>query len=289
MANISAKNFGICLALGLLGTICWSYLAPSPRAASLIARGDVRLIQEKFPEAQAYYVQAQQLTPQDFRLFQRLGRVHQGLGETDKAQELFRKALELSPSHLETQLLLGDSLLRSEQGEAAESVVREVLASHPECLEALIQMGWARELQADLEASERWYQKASELHPNYFEAEYQLGQIDLQAGRNEQALEHLAHTFGVASGWDELALEASLLAWIRLDRPQEAEDKLRELKLKGGHPSESLAKSYFNLGVYFAIKGDPLRARGHLEEALFFRESGEIADRAREVLGKLPR
>ena len=288
VAKLSLKNglLGL-LASFFFGLLLWSYLAPTPVAGSEIARGDVRLIQKRFQEAREHYQRAQALTPENFRVYQRLGRTHQGLGETGKAQEFFRQALTLSPNDLETQLLLGESLLRSGQGEEAEMVLRETLASNPGCLEALIQMGWARELQKDTEGSALWYGRATEIHPHYFEAEYQLGLIDLRAEQFEEALEHFQYTFGISPGWDELALEGSLLIYLKLNRPQEAESRLQDLKNKGGHPLPSLAKTHFNLGVYYAVHGDTARAREHLESSLRYQSEGEVAQRAREVLGKL--
>lgn len=278
--------------LGALGgcfliMLLWSYLAPGPRAASEIGRGDARLIQKDFEKARIYYQRAQELTPRDFRVYQRLGRAYQGLGRSEKAREMFHQALDLSPDDLDTRALLSESLLRSGEGAAAERVIRATLAANPACLESLIQLGWARELQGDVDASERWYQKAAEIHPHYFEAEYQLGQIDLNAERYEEALAHYHYTFGIASGWDVLALEGSVLALLKLERPQQVEARLEDLKSKGGHPAGSLAKAHFNLGIFYAIKGDVVRARSHLNNTLLYVETGQVAERAREVLGKL--
>ena len=288
MAKLSLKNVLTGLfATFFCGLMIWAYTAPAPRAASEIARGDVRLIQNRFQEARDHYLKAQSLTPENFRVYQRLGRANQGLGQAKKAQDFFRQALPLSPTDLETQLLLGQSLLLSGQGREAERLLKQTLASNPGCLEALIQMGWARELQNDTEGSEVWYRKALEIHPHYVEAEYQLGLIDLRAERFEEALEHFRYTFGLAPGWDELALESSLSIYLKLNRPQEAEARLQDLKNKGGHPLPSLAKTHFNLGIYYAVHGDNARAREHLETSLRYEDRGDIAQRAREVLGKL--
>ena len=70
------------------------------------------------------YEKAVSLSPNDYRLWNSLGVAHQRVGEVDKAEQAFRRAIELAPSYAYPHWYLGNLLLRTARYEQAFAELR---------------------------------------------------------------------------------------------------------------------------------------------------------------------
>ncbi|MGH9944461.1 MAG: tetratricopeptide repeat protein, partial [Pyrinomonadaceae bacterium] len=107
--------------------------APDPAAAQAATRiapddplthlalaelGARSLLPEQLPAAVRQYELAASLSPNDYRLWLKLGRARSLAGDPDGAEAAFRRAVELAPTYADPRWFLGNHLLR--QGREAE-------------------------------------------------------------------------------------------------------------------------------------------------------------------------
>lgn len=261
------------------------HVAPSQRAAAQLTRGDEYFLDEVYDEALPHYKEAAKLAPHDFRAFQRLGRVYQNLNQHQQSGEAYRQALEREPGHIETLVCYAEHQLIVKDFEGARATLKKVLAQQPICFEALDQMSRLEQTVGRPERAEFWCKKILEYRPHYFSAEYRLAQLALAAGRPQEALERVQHTFGIASPWDEMALELATVAHLRLGQPEQALQLLEHHRRRQVLTAQSMARVHFSVAAYYHQRGQARQATEQLEKGLKLMPSGPMAERARQMLG----
>jgi tetratricopeptide (TPR) repeat protein len=136
-------------------------IAPASATAAGVL-GDVRMRQERIPEAAALYRRALALEPASLRW--RLGLAHalHARGETDAAIELFQQVLARDPSSLRAQLGLGMALADADRIDEAGDALEAVLARRPGMANVHAVLGSVRGRQGRPEAAIRHYRRAVE-------------------------------------------------------------------------------------------------------------------------------
>lgn len=270
-------------------SVLWCHLAPSQRAAAEIARGDVRYIQKRFAEAQLHYFRALELTPEDFRPYQRLARCRQ-LSEVtfESAKGYYKRALERAPEDLETLLCYAQYLERESTPEEARRILFRVLSLEPGCLEALMRLAKI-EIQDGRHARGRaWYGRILELAPGYYLAEHGLAKLAHDQGELEEALRHYYATLGASPYWDHQALVGITAVLLELKRPKELETLIAKLARRRAIHQRDAAAHLVILGThYLKSENDLDRARESFLQAIEYSEVGRSAEVARQYLAVL--
>lgn len=123
--------------------------------------------------------------------YQKAGYVLLELGRTDEAERVLREGLRADPRHTGIHLLLG-RLYASRPAdpralEQAEEHYRAALVSNPRAEAVLGALGSLARQRGDEQQARRWWQEALRLNPNQHQALYGMAQLELAAGRPEQA------------------------------------------------------------------------------------------------------
>lgn len=120
-------------------------------------------------------------------------------GPNDWAQtaEHFRKAVELTPWHVESHLGLGRALVRLDRLGEAEKEFAEVVRQHPKHAEARLFYAAALATAGKSDQAIAQYEAALTLRPFYAEAREGLGCLLVQLGRDPEAIPHLRQALAI--------------------------------------------------------------------------------------------
>lgn len=283
-----ASRLPLFLLIALALLVAWVHLAADQKAAAQLARGDERYLAEEYPLALPHYQAAAQLDPDNFRAHQRLGRTLQHLEKHEEAGQAYRRALELNPNHVETLVCYIEHLLLVKDLPAARAQLRHVLSLQPICFEALDQMSRAEEMAGRPDRAAFWCKKILEYRPHYYSAEYRLAQLALAAGRPEETLERVQHTYGIALPWDQMALDLSVVAHLRLGQPDQALEQLARQTRRQVLSPQARARVHFSVALYFKRQGLAERAQQQLDEGLKLVPTGPLAERAKQMIEGTP-
>ena len=111
-------------------------------------------------------------------------------GQYSEAETLFRRALEIDPSSIDTRRNLVQALLRQGENEEATVVLREILEARPNDAFALLRLG--RLLVADGQTKEGidLLDRALEAAPDAADAYFQMGEALAKTNRRQEAIDH---------------------------------------------------------------------------------------------------
>jgi len=208
-----------------------------------------------------------------------LGRIHAATGELTKAEDAFKKALELDPGRASLRYELGMVLMRQERLGRAAKVLETVKADPELGAEALFELGNVRAAKKDLEgAVERW-SESLDRDPSRSIVWATFARALVALGRFDEA--EAAFEGGMDAEPPSAALHLVAGAYLaEQDQAKPAIDHLRRtLTLVGTEPG-----AHYHLGRCYDATGDRLRALHHLRKAM--RAGGEIGERARAVIAE---
>jgi tetratricopeptide (TPR) repeat protein len=117
------------------------------------------------------------------------GASHKGLGELEKAVEVYTKAISLKPDHAETYNNMGNALREQEKLEEATEAYKKALSVKPDYAEAYYNMGVTFKDQGKLEEAIMVYTKALSIKPDYAEACNNMGNALREQEKLEEATE----------------------------------------------------------------------------------------------------
>ncbi len=119
-----------------------------------------------------------------------VGRFYRRIGETERAEASFRRALTLNPSHFRSFLELGHIAFGNESP-LAETLYGEVVRRAPGFLEGRRALGAYYEAIDETEAAIAEYRAAIEANPDYHPAHFSLGVLLLDLERPDEAEPHM--------------------------------------------------------------------------------------------------
>jgi type IV pilus assembly protein PilF len=151
-------------------------------AAGYYERGQMAVALEELAEAQ-------RLDPNNARVYNIYGLVYTVMGETQKAEDNFRRAIALAPADSEIRANWGAFLCAT--GHARESIaefdaaVRDPLYKKPEV--ALINAGKCSASLGEVAAADRYFRQALTVSPNNPTASYNLALLSYRQSQLDQA------------------------------------------------------------------------------------------------------
>ena len=216
-----------------------------------------------------------------------LGHLYQGKGDSKKAAEGFRRALQLRPDELATLVHLGRLTLDQGQPDEAETLFTKALSVPPRSVAALAGMGQAALAKQDYQRAVTYLEEAISLDPESVSIHSPLAMAYRGLGDINKAETHLKH-------WRnrdilvpdplkqelDLLLESGLSYELRGIRAFEANDWTaaagffrKGVELTPG--TTQLGRSLrHKLGTALYLSGDVAGARKHFEEVVQLAPTG---------------
>ncbi|HGY10426.1 MAG TPA: tetratricopeptide repeat protein [Oceanithermus profundus] len=151
-------------------------------------RGLVYQYKGELDKAEQAFKKALELAPQDAVVRYNLAQVHLSQGRLDDALAMLAEGVELDPSSAQLQLLYGKVLAVKGKLPEAEQALAAAAELQPLNARNWLNLGQVHYLQGEYDEAVEALSKAIELDPlGYPEAYYYLGRAQLDAGRAEEA------------------------------------------------------------------------------------------------------
>jgi tetratricopeptide (TPR) repeat protein len=147
-------------------------------------------------------------------------------GRWAEAVAAFRQGLEIDPSNAALRHKLGTALHMLGQPDAARQAFEQVVRESPEYSKAHYSLGVLLESSGRIQDAIARYAAAVRYEPGYTEARVRLAGLLRLQGRARESLAHYEEALAVDPRVPE-ALFGSAMAFVRLQRYQEARDRLR--------------------------------------------------------------
>ena len=121
----------------------------------------------------------------------RLGEVFLDRGDIDRAEQIFKQALELDPKVASATNALGVIAYRRGDPAAAEKLIREAIAVKADVRLARYNLALIAESRGDLLNAEREYLEELKLHPDSYMAAFNLSLLYERSGQRDLRLDAL--------------------------------------------------------------------------------------------------
>jgi tetratricopeptide (TPR) repeat protein len=234
--------------------------------------GSLLLAAEFVNAAEASYVNAQALAPEDARWPYYLGHVYKLLGDPQRATVAFERALRLRPDDVATLVWLGDLYVDQGRAADAEPLFARVLSHDSRSVAALFGLGRAALARRQYADAVRAFEQALAIDPRASVVQYPLGLAYRALGDRAQAdahlrqrgttevgppdplMEHISEVLESAVSYENRGVRA-------LDQRRYA-DAVADFK-KGLALAPEQASLHHGLGTALALTGDN---RGAFEE-----------------------
>ena len=141
----------------------------------------------KLQKAEFLYRKAIEIKPDFAEAYYNLGIILSDLGKLEEALFLYRKAIEIKPDYIKAYSNLGSILSDLGKLEEAEFLYRKVIAINPNYAKAYSNLGIILSDLGKLEEAQFLYHKAIKIKPDFAEAYYNLGIILIDLGKLEEA------------------------------------------------------------------------------------------------------
>ncbi|HJV88518.1 MAG TPA: tetratricopeptide repeat protein [Noviherbaspirillum sp.] len=184
-------------------------------------------------------------------------------GKLIEAERLYREAMKIMPSDIETLYLLGTVCSQQGKWDDAVKYLKRALVITPDHPEALNNLGQTLSEIGQLSESQACFEKALEVRPDYADAHSNIGGVLKQLGQLDSAETHLRRALQLNPGLANAHYYLGLVLSEKDRFAEAAECFLRGLQLK---PDNEFA--YCDLGIIYKIWGRHEDARTCLERAL---------------------
>ena len=144
---------------------------------------------KSYQKAEETFRKALEIDPNHIPALNELGRLYANSRRAEEAEETFRKALEIDPNHIPALNELGRLYANSRRAEEAEETFRKALEIDPNHIPALNELGRLYANSGRAEEAEETFRKALEIDPNNIPALNELGRLYANSGRAEKAEE----------------------------------------------------------------------------------------------------
>lgn len=153
--------------------------------------GDLYLQRNDYQQAQAYLNKAQELSPDDEFAFYYKGRVHEATGDSARAKQNYRNALEQAPVFVEAQRELAGLFIAEGDFASARPYLASALKAAPKDGIIWYYKGLVQKAEQEPDSAVLAFTRAVSLNDTIQGAHYRLGIQQHAAGNNEAAIAHL--------------------------------------------------------------------------------------------------
>jgi tetratricopeptide (TPR) repeat protein len=165
---------------------------PEQLAKAYGEMGDLLMALNELDSAEAYYLNAQALAPDDRRWPHLLGHLYRTRGPVEKAATSFERARQLQPNDVATLVHLGEAYLALGNHEAAAPLFDQAIALAPDSAAAWFGAGQAALARHDDRAAVKALESALARDRGATAIHYPLGMAYRRLGSLDQARAHLA-------------------------------------------------------------------------------------------------
>jgi tetratricopeptide (TPR) repeat protein len=176
-----------------------------------------------------FYKRALDQDPDKFVYYSRLGGSYVKLGYSDKALDVFRRALKRFPGMPEAHYFVGIAARAHADYQLAESEFRESLQLQPQNVDTLAQLGFIIGERDRYAEAEKLLRSAIAINNKHFYANYDLGRLLVKSRRYEGALPILQHSARLKPNNPSVHYQL-FMALSRLKRKGEADRELTIFK-----------------------------------------------------------
>jgi len=155
----------------------------------MIKLGNSYRDQIELPKAEEMYRKAVELNPKNETVYRELAGVCRWQGKYSEAEESFKKAIAFDPKNAETFRKLGDIYHEQRKFSEAARAYEQATKLNPTYYEAYFKRGDTYKYQGKYSDAEKAYKKAIELEPKNYRAYPKLGMIYQKQGRFPEAVE----------------------------------------------------------------------------------------------------
>ncbi len=247
--------------------------------------------------------------PQDFAAYHVAAQVYAELKQSQQAETLWKKCLELSPNQLGASIGLAEVYMASGKDEEALELLERVrdLPSAQQSLEMLLALGKVHENLGQLDDSLLAYRACTELFPQLGSGWLALGRVQNQLGKFEEAESSLRKSIAL-DGPNEanlFALTTSLVRQRRTDEATELREQVAATQQSANSEDAGFQSQYENAlrniaaNIYVsaaiieeeqgdlleaanlnrrAIEIDPLQLRAYMSLSSVYRKAKQFAD-----------
>lgn len=191
-------------------------------------------LQKKFNEALAQINKTIESGLYNFGTYQSLGAIYLDMKDDEKAQEAWKKGLQLNPKSSGLLYNLGLLYLRKSQLPEAKEFFHKALHYDPDLYYAHYSLGYVLEEEGQTDAAIKAYKKAVNLEPNLAKAHYRLGTLYTKKS-DPRALWELKETIRLAPNFAEGHINLAVL-YSSMQPPQ--------MELAKEHAKKALALGY---------------------------------------------
>jgi Flp pilus assembly protein TadD/mono/diheme cytochrome c family protein len=199
--------------------------------------------------AQNLYRRALEVRPDDARTMTALGTAMEASGDWRSAQTEYRAALEHDPEYADAAFDLGSVDLRHDALQEAERLFRGLTASHPEDISARDALASAFLATGHSDDAKKEYEEVLVIAPTNFEALYGLARTKVDAGDLQGAESLLTRAIAVENDKDAQRLLAIVYAGTGAqEKAVEHLEEWQRLAPADPEPHRALAQVYSQLG-----------------------------------------
>ena len=161
------------------------------------------------------------------RTLNSLGAALENAGDSEGAADAYTQAIALGPNACDARCNLAGLELKRTRFSQAEEQFRTMLRQCPEDAGAHLGLGVALAGEGDSATAQTEFQRALELDPQNFSALYHLGQMAIDLGQTQRAIDLLQAAVTERPG-DLDTRERLAMAFAQAGRPADALAQLRE-------------------------------------------------------------
>jgi len=162
------------------------YSPTTERAHSSL--GDAYFHKKLYDKAEEQYKKALELNSKYSDAYYNLGNIYMERNLDDKAIQMYNKVLELDPFYVKALNNLGIIYSRKDQLDKAERQYKQILKMNPFNVEAYLNLGNIYSKKKLFEQAIFAFNKALQLNPNLIQAHYNLGNVYLNQGLFDKAI-----------------------------------------------------------------------------------------------------
>jgi tetratricopeptide (TPR) repeat protein len=193
---------------------------------ALSIRGQALLALKRHREAAAAFSKVIARNPRIAIVWFDLGSSFDGMGEKDRAEEAWQKAISLEPHFAEPKASMIASKLARGEVAAALEVAKAAAASGAESAELSFEIGLAEANAGDLAGARRGFEAALRMRPSYVEAIGNLAQIEYREGKVDAAIALYRRAIEAGGG----AKVRAILAAIYLEKKGDVRAAIAEFR-----------------------------------------------------------